>query len=321
VSFVRTVLGDIDAAELGVTYSHEHLVIAGSRTVELFPDLRLDDVDGAVAELAPAQALGLRSVVDAMPADAGRDVVRLAEVSRRAGIHVIAPTGMHHQRYYPERHWSEALSVDEVTGLLVADIDEGIDALDYGSPIVKRTPHRAGVIKVAGSTDGPSPRDARCFEAAVAAQRATGCPILTHCEGGTGALAQAALLERLGADPGHVALSHVDKVVDRAHQRELFATGVFVEYDHAFRWKDAPNGTLQLLEWAAEDGHLDQVLLGLDAARQGYWTTYGGGPGLAYLLDGFASRMRERGLGDAEQHRLFVDNPARCYAFAPARGS
>lgn len=315
MSFVRTVLGDIDPADLGVTYSHEHLVIAGSRTLELFPDFRLDDVDKAVEELGAAKALGLRAVVDAMPADAGRDVLLLAEVSRRSGVHVVAPTGIHHQRYYPERHWTERLSSEEVTDLLVADISEGIDALDYGSPIVKRTPHRAGVIKVAGSLNGPSARDARAFEAAAAAQRATGCPILTHCEDGTGALEQAALLVRLGADPGHVALSHVDKVVDRGHQRELFATGVFVEYDQAFRWKDRPNGTLQLLEWAAEDGHLDQVLLGLDAARKGYWAVYGGSPGMAFLLDGFASAMRERGLGDAEQRLLFVDNPARCFRF------
>jgi len=316
--FVRTVLGDIDPSELGVTYSHEHLVIAGGRTVERFPDFRLDDVDTAVAELAPAQALGLRSVVDAMPADAGRDVLRLAEVSRRSGVQVIAPTGVHHQRYYPERHWTELLSVDEITSLLVADIEDGIDALDYGSPIVKRTPHRAGVIKVAGSTDGPSARDARFFEAAATAQQATGCPILTHCESGTGGLEQAALLTRLGADPGHVALSHVDKVVDRGYHRELFATGAFLEYDHAFRWKDGPNGTLEALGWAAEDGHLGQVLLGLDAARQGYWTTHGGGPGMAWLLGGFSAAMRERGLDDAALHQLFVTNPARCYAFPSA---
>ncbi len=316
--FVRTVLGDIDPSELGVTYSHEHLIIAGSRTVELFPDFRLDDVATAVAELASAQALGLRSVVDAMPADAGRDVLLLAEVSRRSGVQVIAPTGVHHQRYYPERHWSVLLSIEEVTALRVAYITEGIDALDYGSPIVKRTPHRAGVIKVGGSMDGPSDRDARFFEAAAAAPRATGCPILTHCEAGTGGLEQISLLVRHGAQVGHVALSHVDRVVDRGYHRELFATGVFLEYDHAFRWKDAPNGTLQVLEWAAEDGHLDQVLLGLDAARQGYWTAHGGAPGMAFLLGGFSEQMRERGLDDAALQQLFASNPARCYAFASA---
>jgi len=315
MTFVRTVLGDIDAARLGITYAHEHLVIAGSRTVELFPDFRLDDVDKAVAELEPAAALGLRSVIDAMPADAGRDAGLLAEISRRSGINVIAPTGLHHQRYYPERHWSAVLTADQIAELFVADIAVGIDSFDYGSPVVRRTPYRAGVVKIAGSMGGPSERDARIFEAAAIAQRVTGCPILTHCEQGTGALEQIEMLAAHGARPDHVALSHVDKIVDRGFQRELFSTGVTVEYDQGFRWKDAPNGTLQLLEWAAADGHLDQVVLGMDAARQGYWTTYGGGPGLTFLLGSFAAQMRERGLGDAEQAQLFVANPARVYGF------
>ena len=118
------------------------------------------------------------------------------------------------------------LDADEIAALFVADIEVGIDAFDYGSPVVQRTPYRAGVIKVAGSTDGPSKRDARIFEAAAIAQRVTGCPILTHCENGTGALEQVALLTAHGARPDHVALSHVDKIVDRGFQRELFATGV-----------------------------------------------------------------------------------------------
>ncbi len=315
MTFVRTVLGDIDPGELGVTYAHEHLVIAGSRTTELFPDFRLDDVELAVAELAPVKALGLRSVVDAMPADAGRDAGLLAEVSRRSGIHVIAPTGAHHGRYYPERHWTVALEVDEIAGLFVADINDGIDALDYGSPIVHRTPYRAGVIKIAGSKGGPSARDTRIFQAAAIAQRATGCPILTHCEEGTGALEQMEVLVGGGADPAHVALSHVDRVADRTYQRDIFATGAFVEYDQGFRWKDGPNGTLQLLEWAVEDGNLDRIVLGLDAARQGYWSVYGGTPGMTFLLGAFADRMRERGLGDDAQHALFVVNPAAAYSF------
>jgi 5-phospho-D-xylono-1,4-lactonase len=320
VSFVRTVLGDIDPSELGVTYAHEHMAIAGSRTTDMFPDFRLDDADRAVEELAPAQALGLRAVVDAMPADTGRDVLLLAEISRRSGVHILGPTGAHHGRYYPENHWTERLDVAEIAGLFAADIDDGIDALDYGSPIVRRTPHRAGVIKIGASEGGPSPRDARIFQAAAAAQVATGCPILTHCEAGTGALEQMAVLIEHGADPGHVALSHVDKIVDRVYQREIFSTGAFVEYDQGFRWKDAPNGTLQLIEWALEDGHGDRIVLGLDAARQGYWSTYGGAPGMTYLLDELATAMRDRGIGDEQQRLFFVDNPARLYAFGPRGG-
>jgi len=317
VSFVRTVLGDIPPAALGVTYAHEHLVILPSRTTEHWPDHLLDSVEDAVAELAPAQALGLTAVVDGMPADTGRDAAMLAEIARRTGLHVIAPTGIHHIRHYGPRHWTERLPVDEIAGLFIADIEVGIDAWDYGAPVVHRTPYRAGVIKVAGSDGGPSARDARIFAAAGIAQARTGAPILTHCEAGTGGLEQIALLERHGARAAGIALSHVDKVVDRGYHRELAASGATLEYDQSFRWGERENGTLRLIAWAAEDGHLDRVVLGMDAARRGYWAVHGGAPGMAWLLGPFSERMRAIGLDDASIARLFVANPARVYTFAP----
>jgi phosphotriesterase-related protein len=319
MSFARTVLGDIAADELGIVYAHEHLVIHGGRPVQLFPDFELADADKAVAELAPCQALGLRTVVDAMPADCGRDVVMLAEIAQRSGVNVIAPTGLHHERYYHDRHWSARLSAEEIAGLFVADITDGIDELDYNGPVVKRTAHKAGVMKIAGSTDGPSTRDEKVFAAAAMAQHRSGCPILTHCEGGTGALQQVELLVKHGGDPAHIVLSHVDKVADRTYQRDIAATGARVEYDQGFRWGDEPNGTLQLLEWAAEDGLLGHITLGLDAARQGYWTEFGGSPGWTYLLGEFADLMRERGIGDAEQRILFVEAPAGAFSFGTAQ--
>lgn len=320
MTFVRTVLGDIDPAELGPTYAHEHLAITGGRPRELFPDFVPGDVDEAVEELGEPMLLGLRAVVEGMPADAGRDVLVLAEIATRTGLHVIAPTGLHHARYYDDRHWSLRLVPDELAELFEADLEIGIDALDYGGPVVRRTPHRAGVIKVAGSEGGPSPRDARIFAAAALAQRRTGCPILTHCEHGTGAIEQLELLREHGADLGHVILSHTDKQVDRGYHREILASGAFVEYDQSFRWPDGkPNGTLRLLEWLEEDGLGGQVVLGMDAARRGYWRVYGGQPGLGFLLGPFRDAMRARGISEASIEGYFVANPARAFAFGEAR--
>ena len=125
------------------------------------------------------------------------------------------------------------------------------------------------------------------------------------------------LLTEHGVDLGHVTLSHTDKVVDRGYHREILASGASVEYDQAFRWgPGADNGTLTLLAWMIEDGYGDQLMLGLDAARQGYWTTYGGSPGWAFLLGEFADAMRVRGIDAEDQRELFVTNPARAFAFA-----
>ncbi|MEJ7696080.1 MAG: hypothetical protein WKF78_05520 [Candidatus Limnocylindrales bacterium] len=118
------------------------------------PEFDLGDIDAMAIEVGQAAELGLRSVVDAMPCDAGRNVEKLAELSRRTGIGIVAPTGLHHDRYYGPAHWSHRVSVAELADLFALDVTDGIDALDYSGPIVRRTAHRAGVLKVAGSDGG-----------------------------------------------------------------------------------------------------------------------------------------------------------------------
>ena len=115
---------------------------------------------------------------------------KLAELSRRTAVQLVAPTGLHHEKFYGPSHWSLRASEDELADLFVADVVEGIDERDYGGPIVRRTDIRAGIVKVGGSADGPSARDLPIFVAAAATHARTGVPVHTHCEAGTGALEQ-----------------------------------------------------------------------------------------------------------------------------------
>ena len=313
MSAIRTVLGDVPADRLGMCYAHEHLIIDGGVPPLVNPELSLPRVEDAVAELGPCVAAGVRAVVDAMPADAGRNVAKLAEVSRRAGVHVVAATGLHHQRYYGGRHWGELLGPERLAELFVADLTDGIDAHDCNGPVVARTAHRAGVVKVAGSLDGPSDRDRRVFEAAALAAARTGAPVLTHCEAGTGGLAQLELLEGLGMPADRVILSHTDKVVDRGYHRELLATGAWLVYDQGLR---TPEATARLVRWMVEDGHTGRLLLGTDGARRSLWATLGGAPGLAALATGLGRRLADE-LGPAVMDRIWVANPAAALALRP----
>jgi phosphotriesterase-related protein len=196
----------------------------------------------------------------------------------------------------------------------------GIDERDYGGPIVHRTAIRAGIVKVAGSEGGPSVRDLPIFHAAAETHRLTGAPVHTHCEAGTGALEQLRVLVDSGVPPTSLSLSHVDKVVDRGYHLELLSSGAFAVYDQAFRWGDRDNGTIQLIEWAIADGTDSQVMLGMDAARQGYYRSFGGSPGLAFLLREFSDELEARGISGEVQKRMFVSNPARAFSFAEVDG-
>jgi 5-phospho-D-xylono-1,4-lactonase len=313
MSVVRTVLGDVPSGRLGVCYAHEHLVIDGGVAKIINPEISLQRVDDAVGELGPCVAAGLGAVVDAMPADAGRNVAKLAAISRRSGVHVVAATGLHHARYYGERHWGELLEPPEMAELFCGELLDGIDAHDLNGPVLRRTPHRAGVVKVAGSAGGPSARDRRVFEAAAIAVARVGAAVLTHCEGGTGAVAQLRLLDDLGVALDRVILSHTDKVVDRGYHRELLATGAYVVYDQGIR---SPDGTARLVRWMVEDGHEGQLLLGTDGARRSLWTVLGGSPGLAALRTHLGKRLADE-LGPAVMERIWVTNPAAALELRP----
>jgi 5-phospho-D-xylono-1,4-lactonase len=255
-------------------------------------------------------------MVDSMPCGGGRNAAKLAEICRRTGVNIVCPTGLHLAKYYPPGHWGDRLNAEELAKLFVADIEEGIDFADYNGPEISRTTHRAGVIKIATGQAAPSARERKAFEAAAIANRQTGAPILTHTEQGAGALEQVRLLQDFGVPLQHVAISHTDRAPDRNYHKEILSTGVILEYDSAFRWPpEAGNPTLDLVVTMVREGYGAQIVLGMDAARRKYWKAYGGKPGLVYLLQDFVPRLNEAGLTSEDIKRIFVNNPASCYAF------
>jgi predicted metal-dependent phosphotriesterase family hydrolase len=139
-------------------------------------------------------------------------------------------------------------------------------------------------------------------------------PILTHTNAGRHAVAQAELFHLLGADLSHVVISHVDRCKDWGYHQALMQTGVRVEYDSAFRWKAGnENFTFILLEKLLPD-YPDQITVGMDAARHTYWKSYGGQPGLTYLVTDFVTELHKRGLADY-QKKIFIENPKQLYKF------
>jgi 5-phospho-D-xylono-1,4-lactonase len=310
---IRTVLGDVAAPGLGVTYLHEHLIIDHPLVADRFPHISLPSVEEAVGEVRRCAAAGVGAMVDAMPCAAGRNIVKLVEVSRRTGVAVVATTGLHTARYYAAAPWAREARPDVLADLFVADIEQGVDRFDYTGPVVERTSHRAGVVKVATMGDRPDQAERRAFEAAAQAHLRTGAPVMTHCEDGRGGEAQVELLTELGVAPSRIVLSHTDKVEDPTYHRDLLGAGVNLEYDQLLR---RPQPTLGLLDAMLSEGHLPRLMLGTDGARRSLWTELGGSPGLAAL-----PTLITPHLDDTTRHTLLVDNPAAFLAFYDPYGA
>lgn len=316
---VRTVLGDVDPSVLGVVDAHEHLFITGGLATLREPDFRLDSVDAACQEVESFLALGGGALVDAMPLGCGRSVEGLIAVAKLTGAHIIATTGFHKEFYYDSLHWIYRYSEEQIARLLIGEVQEGMDEYGHNGPFPKVAPARAGALKVATDYQRISSTAEKLFAAVTAAHRATGAPIFTHTEHGTMALEQAERLTRLGADPAHLIIGHVDRNADLAYHREVAASGVYLQYDGMGRIKYQPESlSIGLIVGMFEAGYGDRLLLGGDLARRSYWRAFGGGPGFAYLLERFIPRLRAFGVDAAAVRQLLVDNPARAFQFREA---
>jgi len=136
---IRTVLGDIAPQDLGCCYAHEHIIIDASVATLRYPDFQLHSVGNGVAELSQFYADGGRAMVDSMPCDAGRNVLKLAQISQQSKVHILCPTGLHLAKYYDDGHWSHHYSAEQMAELFIADITQGIDRYDYSGPCVDRS--------------------------------------------------------------------------------------------------------------------------------------------------------------------------------------
>ena len=312
MSYVRTVLGDIDSRELGVTNIHDHLLIRAGVGVLRNSDFHLDSVEKACEEVELFKAGGGQSIVDMMPMGTGRDAEGLVEVARRTGVNVIAASGFHQAEYYTGDHWIHRYSSQQLADLFVADITLGMDRYDYTGPLVDRLNAKAGVLKVATEHHLMLPVQHKLFEAVAEAHQRTGAPISTHTTLGTFALEQVEKLCAYGVAPDAVIVGHVDRNLDLGYHKAIAQTGAYLDYDGPSRIKYYPDSKIiEVIGAMFESGYGAHVLLGNDLATRSSHRSYGGGPGLGYLLDVFVPRLQEAGMSQSDVEQILVENPSR----------
>jgi predicted metal-dependent phosphotriesterase family hydrolase len=303
---VMTALGPIAPGALGLTLHHEHVIAKPMDVGAADPDLLLDSVDAAVAELEDAFFLGLRGIVDMTPADYGRDPEAILWVAQRVPVHVIVVTG--HHKHLHAAPWVRDQTISEIAARNIMEIRDGIDG----------TSVRAGVIKAGTSLNAITDVEERVLRAAAQAHRATGAPISTHTDKGTMALEQIAILREEGVDPGRVVIGHLDFALDEDYLLRVLDTGAFVSFDQVSKTKYASDEErAAMLAKLAAKGHLNQLLISGDLARKSYWLAYEGGPGFRYLIESFPVTLMEAGLSAADVRTILVDNPEMALSTQP----
>ncbi|WIM97546.1 hypothetical protein ACTOB_001075 [Actinoplanes oblitus] len=291
---MRTVLGDVEPAALGVCDAHDHLFLRSPALA----GQELDDPAAALTELAAFAALGGGTVIQWTPWGMGGRHQELPALSRRSGVHIVAATGLHQAKHYdPER---------------LRDVYERLPELFIGE--LTTAPVRAGLIKIAGSYHHLDDHARRVAAAAARAHHATGAPIGVHLEGGTAALDLLDLLcDTHRVPPGRVILGHLHRFPDTRVHRAVAEAGAYVAFDgpsrahHQTDWR-----LLDSIAALVDAGHPDRILLGGDTVTAAARST-ADGPGMPFLLSGLRPRL-EREIGGDVATAVLITNPARAFA-------
>ncbi|QHC22305.1 phosphotriesterase family protein [Streptomyces sp. GS7] len=308
---VRTVLGDIAPAQLGICDAHDHLFL---RSLQL-PGQELADPGAAAAELDAFRAAGGAAVIQWTPYGMGRFAGELPRLARESGVTLVAATGLHQAAHYDPEVLARKRVREDLAGLFVAELTEGIGSAEGGGAAEEHGARpRAGMIKVAGGFHGLDRHARYTMAAAAEAQLATGAVIGVHLELGTGALDVLDLLcGELAVPPDRVILGHLNRSPDPVVHRMAAEAGAYLAFDGPSRANHATDWRLpDALSALADAGFADRILLGGDtttaAAR-----SVNGGPGMPYLLRRHRRRL-ELALGVDVVTRMLTDNPSRAFS-------
>lgn len=223
-AYVNSISGPLSGEDLGDTLTHEHTVF-GFAGAEFDYRLESRTEEESISFLAPylreAHDHGVRTIVDAAPADLGRNVRVDIELAKRTGLNIIMATGLYSALPLP--HYANPHRPIDAEGLasnFAREINEGIG----------ETGIRAGVIKVATTLAVMTPYAETALRAAGMAQAATGVAIITHTEEGTLGPEQLDAFECEGADLSRVVIGHND-TADLRYLLSILERGAVLGFD------------------------------------------------------------------------------------------
>jgi len=307
VATVETVLGPVDAAELGVTLSHEHVLVDAGNDLRHYP--WMFDMEATkrvlVSELQQAKAGGVDSIIDLTTPDLGRNVRFVEEIARESGVHIVVATGI--WRDVPRSFWTR--DPDDIAEIFVREIEVGID--DTGI--------KAGAIKVANDMGGVTPEGELVLRGAARASIRTGCPISTHHwaleEVGR---QQWAVFEEEGVPPHQVCIGHSADTDDVDYLEDLLRTGVYLSLDRypgsassSMPW-ETRNATVKTL---IERGWVERLMLGHDYAPRAVRVGAEGAPmdptRYLFLSQTAIPALLEDGVSEEQVATMMRDVPRR----------
>ncbi|MDI9239151.1 hypothetical protein QLQ15_09535 [Lysobacter sp. LF1] len=309
--------GPVDARQLGITLTHEHLFADLRPFAEQEKTPLPPDIDAVVEVVLPylqaIRRLGCRSLVDCTATTLGRHPALIRRLSEASDLHMLTVTGAYLAaggRFIPSYVRDE--TDEQLAARWIGEWNDGIDG----------TGVRPGLIKLGIEGDPLTDLERKVLHAAARTHLASGLVIAVHTgpwsdvEPGRNArcaLAQLQLLEAAGVDASAWIWVHAQNETQGSQHVLAARRGGWVSFD-GYR-PGQEDAYIAMIDRMRQAKLLDRVLVSQDAGWYNAGQPRGGEiKPYAPIFTTLLPALRRHGLGEEEIRTLFTDNPARAFA-------
>jgi phosphotriesterase-related protein len=345
---VMTVLGPVESDSLGKTLTHEHIFcdftcfllkpknaeeaafmeepvsLSNLWSMRINPyanrdNCFLNDMELAIREIEIFKKHGGETITEVTLDGIGRDVLRLADVSKKTGVNIIAATGHYIFETHPDI--VRRSSSNQLADFYIDEIHTGIG--DTGI--------RPGIIGEIGTSYLLHPEEVKVLRGAARAQRETNLAITIHLDPGSrrGHEVLDILVKEEGVQPDRIILGHTEfalahKDIETGEGLEYILSladrGCYIEFElcgNTTVYKKEKGSWVLPTDFQRTkaiaklclNGYSDRVLLSHDIGIKHFLREYGGW-GYSHVLTAFQSYLEEAGIEPHTAKRFIIDNPA-----------
>jgi len=303
---IMTVKGPITAGEMGITLTHEHILVdfIGADSIS---DKRWDKgkvIEKALPFLMQVKKHGCRTFIECTPEYIGRDPFLLKALSDSSGMNIITNTGYYgagNNKYLPRHAYTE--TADQLASRWIKEWESGIN----GSSV------KPGFIKIGVAGDTLSELHRKLVIAAARAHLKTGLTIASHTGPAVPAFEQLDILREEDVAPEAFIWVHAQSEKDISNHVKAARMGAWISLDGLN--DNNPEEYVKMISNMKENKLLNKVLLSHDAGWYRPGEADGGKfRGFATLFEKLVPMLKKEGFSEKEINQLLITNPANAFA-------
>lgn len=312
---IITVNGPVESEKLGMTLSHEHLLVdfigADSTCYDRW------DREIVLKRLLPiledVKKYKVQTFIDATPAFLGRDPMLLKMISEQSGLQIITNTGYygaHNNMFIPAEVFD--ISAEELANKWIREIEQGIEG----------TGIRPGFIKIGvDPSDTLSDIHKKLILAAALTHKATGLVIASHTGPDAPAFEQLEILKENNVPFSSFIWVHAHRGSLEGNIRAA-KMGAWISLDNFNSKRDAKPGSSFSSDWYfsrlydfKKAGLLDHVLISHDAGWYKPGEQEGGDiRGYSGIFTNLIPTLKNKGFTQEDIDQLLITNPQNAFA-------